>query len=116
MGITWQPEDDFCLPLVLYRRQRRRLPRLHVHPGKVDLGVEVLHEHLPEDVLVAHGDAPGGDEDVAAVQPLEDFGEQRARLVDGNAAVVRGDGVLGQQTLQGCLVAVADASRLEDAR
>lgn len=47
-------------------RERRRLAGFHVQPPEVDRGIQGGQRGL-EEVGVAHGDAAGGDEDVAAV-------------------------------------------------
>jgi hypothetical protein len=96
---------------VLEDGESGRLPRLHVYSGKVNDGTQVLDEHLPQNVSVAHGDAAGRDEHVANVEGAEDLFEERVGLVLGNAAVAGGNRVLGKQGEQSRLIAVSDATR-----
>ena len=61
------------------------------------LSLEIKATHLSKDVPVPHGDPSGGDDDVAAVEAGAQPLQERVGLVDGDAAVDEGNGVLRQE-------------------
>ena len=61
------------------------------------LPLETMATHLPQDVPVPHGDSAGGHDDVAAVEAGAQPLQERVGLVDGDAAVDEGNGVLRQE-------------------
>ena len=61
------------------------------------LSLEIKATHLSQDVPVPHRNASGGDDDVAAVEAGAQPLQERVGLVDGDAAVDEGNGVLRQE-------------------